>query len=203
MDPDVTIRSPDTLRAPGPVHQIAFAHRASDLDNSGPLPGAQSAPGVCWRGMHRREFLTAVAALGVGSPRLARPTPAWRAGVATIDITPENSLWMAGFAARTQASQGTALPLHAKALALECGNAPTAVLVTVDLLGVTARITDRVAAIVQRRHGIRRADLLFNASHTHCGPIVDEQLSVAYDLSRAQWDDIRTYTERLEGQLWA
>jgi hypothetical protein len=153
--------------------------------------------------MHRREFLTAVAALGLTSRGAAFSTPSWQAGVATIDITPERSLWMAGFAARTQASQGTAMPLHAKALALKCGNQPTAVLVTADLLGLTAGITDRVAALVQRRHRIRRANLLFNASHTHCGPVVDEQLSVAYDLSPEQWSDIRTYTSQLEDKLAA
>ena len=151
--------------------------------------------------MHRRDFLTALAAIGLPSRGMALAPPAWQAGVATIDITPENSLWMAGFAARTQPSQGVALPLHAKALALKSGKERTAVLVTVDLLGLTSRITDRVAAIVQRRHRIRRADLLFNASHTHCGPVVDEQLSVAYDLSPAQWEDIRAYTTRLEEKL--
>jgi len=95
------------------------------------------------------------------------------------------------------------MPLHAKALALKCGGHPTAVLVTVDLLGVTAGITGPVAALVQRRHRIRRADLLFNASHTHCGPVVDEQLSVAYDLSPEQWAAIRAYTVQLEGKLAA
>ena len=151
--------------------------------------------------MHRREFLTALAAIGLPTHDSAPAPQAWQAGVATIDITPENSLWMAGFAARTQASQGVALPLHAKALALKSGKEPTAVLVTVDLLGLTARTTDHVAAAVRRRHRIRREDVLFNASHTHCGPVVDEQLSVAYDLSLAQWEDIRAYTTRLEDKL--
>ena len=58
-----------------------------------------------------------------------------------------------------------------------------------------------MAARVQQRHRIRRANLLFNASHTHCGPVVDEQLSVAYGLSPAQWNDIRTYTVVLENKL--
>jgi hypothetical protein len=153
--------------------------------------------------MHRREFLAAVAALGLTTRRAALAPKAWQAGVATIDITPETSTWMAGFAARTQASQGTAMPLHAKALALKCGNDPLAVLVTADLLGFTARITDKVAALVRQRHRIRRENLLFNASHTHCGPVVDEQLSVAYDLTPAQWNDIRAYTARLEDKLAA
>ena len=153
--------------------------------------------------MHRRDFLATVAAIGITSRGRARAAQAWRAGVATIDITPERSLWMAGFAARTEPSQGVALPLHAKALALQCGNQPIAVLVTTDLLGVTVRITDRVASLVQHRHRLRRQDVLFNASHTHCGPVVDEQLSVAYGLTEAQLSDIRAYTTQLEDKLAA
>src|SRR5262245_58978339 len=151
--------------------------------------------------MHRRDFLTAIAAIGVTSRRSVPRAPEWRAGVATIDITPDRSLWMAGFAARTEPSQGVALPLHAKALALKSGNQPTAVLVTADLLGVTARMTDRVTSFVQRRQRLRRQDVLFNASHTHCGPVVDEQLSVAYGLTAAQLADIRAYTAQLEDKL--
>jgi neutral ceramidase len=118
-----------------------------------------------------------------------------------VDITPDRSLWMAGFARRTRPSQGVALPLHAKALALQHDGGRPVVLVTADLLGVTAQMTDRIAIEVQRRHRLPRANLLFNASHTHCGPVVDEQLSVAYDLTPPQWDDIRAYTARLVGKL--
>jgi hypothetical protein len=150
--------------------------------------------------MHRREFLTALA-IGVTPRPGARAPAAWRAGASAIDITPDRSLWMAGFAARTEASQGVALPLHAKALAIKCGNQPTAVVITADLLGVTSQMTDRVAALVQRRLGLRRSNILFNASHTHCGPVVDEQLSVAYGLTAAQLADIRTYTTQLEEKL--
>ena len=71
--------------------------------------------------LNRRAFLTAVTAIGVTTRGLALQGPAWQAGVATIDITPESPVWMAGFAARSQASQGVAMPLHAKALALKCG----------------------------------------------------------------------------------
>ncbi|MEO8521917.1 MAG: neutral/alkaline non-lysosomal ceramidase N-terminal domain-containing protein [Acidobacteriota bacterium] len=155
--------------------------------------------------LNRRTFLQAMGLTALAAP-LARANDApasWRAGVASLDITPQRSLWMAGFALRKQPSQGTALPLHAKALALQAGRGPVAVLVTVDLLGLTAGITDRVAAAVRRRHGIARSALLFNASHTHCGPVVDEQLSVAYDLSAEQWDALREYTAQLERHLIA
>src|SRR5215217_3739640 len=92
--------------------------------------------------MDRRQFLAAVAAIGLTPGSSARPASAWQARAATIDITPNRSPWIAGFAARTQPSQGVAMPLHARALALKCGQEPIAVLVTADLLGVTARMTD-------------------------------------------------------------
>lgn len=151
----------------------------------------------------RRDVLAGMASLlaaGVGSGSGAEP---WRAGSAALDITPDTALWMAGFALRTQPAQGTALALKAKALAIQSGGGPPAVLVTADLLGLTARLTGAVAAEVRRRHGIPRSHLLFNASHTHCGPVVDEQLSVAYDLTPGQWSDIRRYSARLERQLVA
>ena len=152
--------------------------------------------------MKRRDVLRLLAGMSAVPHAIqAAPAEGWSAGVASVDITPERSLWMAGFARRSRPSQGVALPLRAKALALRHGGARPVVLVTADLLGVTARMTDRVAAAVRRLHGVRRAEILFNASHTHCGPVIDEQLSVAYDLTPAQWDDIRAYTAELEGRL--
>jgi neutral ceramidase len=148
--------------------------------------------------MTRRELL-ALAAL-VRAPS-GTSQSSCMAGVATIDITPEPGLWMAGFARRTQPAQGTALPLKAKALAIQSGGARPAVIVTTDLLGLTARLTEAAASEVRRRTGIPRSHLLFNASHTHCGPVVDEQLSVAYDLSPDQWREIRGYTAELEKKL--
>jgi hypothetical protein len=154
--------------------------------------------------MNRRDFLSAAStALMAPSFVHAQPGAPWKGGVAKVDITPEHSLWMAGFARRKEPSQGIALPLHAKALALQAGGRRPVVLVTVDLLGLTARITGRVAALVERRHRIPRANVLLNASHTHCGPIVDEQLSVAYGLTPEQWAAIRMYSAGLEEKLAA
>ena len=147
----------------------------------------------------RRSFLSALAG-SVALPAL--PSAAgWRAGLASLDITPPLGLWMAGFAARKEPARGIAQPLHAKALALEDAGGRRAVIVTMDLLGLTAPVVDRIAAAVRRRHGLPREGLLLCSSHTHCGPIINDQLAVAYDLSPAQWDDIRASTRRIEGQI--
>jgi hypothetical protein len=108
---------------------------------------------------------------------------------------------MAGFAARTSPSQGTLLPLHAKALALEDAGGRRAVLVSLDLLGITTGVGARIAAEAGRRFGLRREQILINSSHTHCGPVIDEMLPVAYDMTAAQWQDARAYTHEMERQV--
>ena len=150
--------------------------------------------------MHRREFMAGTAGALLTLPRRARAA-GWRAGVAAADITPGPGLWMAGYAARTEAAQGTALPLSAKALALDDGSGGRVVLVTMDLLGVTGVMAGRIAALVEQRTGLPRAALLLNASHTHSGPVVDDQLQVAYDLDTGQRERIRAYTARLEQRI--
>ncbi len=147
----------------------------------------------------RREFLMALGAAACARPSLAAPS--WRAGLATIDITPPPGLWMAGFAARKEPAQGVAQPLHAKALALEDAGGRRAVIVTLDLLGLTAPLVQRIAEEVARRHGLARERLVLCSSHTHSGPVVDDQLAVAYDLTAAQWDAVRASTRRIEAQV--
>jgi neutral ceramidase len=125
----------------------------------------------------------------------------WRAGAATVDITPRQSLWMAGFAARTQPSQGTAQPLHAKALAIEDLRRQRVVIVALDLLGVTGGMAARISAAVKKQHRLPRERLLLASSHTHSGPVVDTQLMVAYDVTPQQVRDVEAYTAMLERQI--
>jgi hypothetical protein len=148
----------------------------------------------------RRTFLAALAG-SVVLPEGKAARVGWRARVATIDITPRRSMWMAGFAARTAASQGTALPLHAKALALEDARGRRVVLVTLDLLGLTTGVAARIAESARRGYGLAREQILLNSSHTHCGPVIDEMLAVAYDMTEAQWRDVRAYTRELEDKV--
>jgi hypothetical protein len=57
------------------------------------------------------SFVCSAAAQEAGS--------AWKAGTASVIITPEQSTWMAGYAFRNRPSEGKAQDLFAKALALE------------------------------------------------------------------------------------
>ena len=73
--------------------------------------------------------LTLVLVLALTRPGFAAG-PSWKAGLAKTRITPDKSLWMGGFGARTNTSSGTLQELYAKALALDDGSGRPAVLVT-------------------------------------------------------------------------
>ena len=149
--------------------------------------------------LDRREFLLTLAA-GAVIPAAANATP-WRAGLATVDITPPLGVWMGGYAARKEPARGIAQPLHAKAAALADSGGRRAVFVTLDVLGLTEPAVDRIASAVRRQYGLPRERLLLCSSHTHSGPIIRDQLAVAYDLTPSQWDDVRAATRRIEGQV--
>ena len=123
---------------------------------------------------HSRAWLALVlctASLPAAAPKKSAPPPLdWKAGVATVEITPTANMWMAGYAARKKPSEGVAEPLHAKALALEDAAGKTFVLVTLDLIGVRRNVRDTVAARCREQYGLAPEQLLLNASHTHCGP---------------------------------
>lgn len=100
----------------------------------------------------------------------AANAPAWKAGAASIDITPEGPVWMAGYGARKKPSEGVSQKLNAKALALEDSTGGRMVFVTLDLIGVPRAIRDSVERQAGERFGLRPEALLLNASHTHSGP---------------------------------
>ena len=91
--------------------------------------------------------------------------------------------------------------IYAKALALQDRKGERFVLVTTDLLGLTATVSENVAGRARKKYGLGRDRLMFNSSHTHCGPVIDRMLAVAYDLDPGQWSVIDAYTRELEDKL--
>ena len=73
----------------------------------------------------------------------------WRAGAARVDITPDEPVWLAGYAARKSPSEGVLQPIFAKALALRDASGKTAVLVTLDLVGIKRPLTERVKGRIE------------------------------------------------------
>lgn len=95
----------------------------------------------------------------------------WKAGAASAVITPSRPLPMSGYAGRNNnPSEGTEQDLFAKALALEDRDGNRVVMVTTDLIGITAKLRETVETRAEKNHGLPPRALLMNASHTHCGP---------------------------------
>ncbi|MFM8471884.1 MAG: neutral/alkaline non-lysosomal ceramidase N-terminal domain-containing protein [Limisphaerales bacterium] len=97
------------------------------------------------------------------------PVP-WKAGVAPAVITPQQAMWMAGYASRTNVSQGKFDDLHAKALAVEDERGGRMVFVTLDLIGIPRTMRKSLEARVEKAWQLPPGGLLLNASHTHSGP---------------------------------
>ena len=62
-------------------------------------------------------------------------TKGWKVGIARGIITPEEPIWLAGYASRNHPSEGTLVDLWVKVLAIEDAKGKKAVLITSDLLG--------------------------------------------------------------------
>jgi neutral ceramidase len=132
--------------------------------------------------------------------------PEWKVGVASTVITPEQPMWMAGYAARTKPSEGKVHDLHAKALALEDAEGTRLVIVTFDLLGISRTMRDWLQEEVNQRYKLPPEGLLLSASHTHCGPAVQEtKYSIYgdsfYGLSAEQIQQSQQYAETLQQKL--
>lgn len=89
-------------------------------------------------------------------------------GIARVDITPAGSVYMAGFAARKDPSEGTYRNIEATCLVFDNGTTRLA-LFSIDVckLGTTQLADLRAAA---EKAGIPPQHVMPNVSHTHCGP---------------------------------
>lgn len=154
--------------------------------------------------LHVGALVLIVSVLSVGaSPATGETAPetAWQAGVARVEITPEEPVWLGGYASRARPADGALQPLWAKALALKDASGNQAVLVTTDMLGYPKEFAERVRARIESTHGLPRANLILSASHTHSGPVIGASLKCIYPFDAAEEQKLRAYTDRLEAKL--
>ncbi|HMF12393.1 MAG TPA: neutral/alkaline non-lysosomal ceramidase N-terminal domain-containing protein, partial [Gemmataceae bacterium] len=127
--------------------------------------------------------------------------PDWKVGQAHVKITPEHPLFMAGYASRNRPFEKVTTDLYAKALALEDRNGHVAVLVTTDLIGLSAAVAEPVCERLASKANLKREQILLSSSHIHTGPTLS--LDPTPRDGRAAGDAQRTveYTRRLQDQL--
>ena len=129
----------------------------------------------------------------------------WEVGMARIDVTPAKLLWMAGYGGRKHPAEGTLHALWAKALVIEDQRGGRAVIVTADLIGdnFERELSDAVMVRMHQRTGIERNSIVFNFSHTHCGPVVraGDGALVTYPLNAQQQADVNAYSQTVQDKL--
>ena len=132
-------------------------------------------------------------------------------GVARVDITPEGPIRLAGYASRAKSETDVVLQrLSAKAIAFGSDAQNPSVLITVDLVGIPWRITNRLAERLSEKTVIDAKQLVICASHTHGGPEVGNLINILQYrgdhfsdslLALNQLVHISEYTEQLSRKL--
>ncbi len=145
----------------------------------------------------RATTLLIVAVMALPSPNRCSAQDPWRAGVATVMITPDEPMWMSGYGSRDHVAEGTLHDLWAKVLVLEDPQAHRAVLITLDLVGIDRDTSRHICERLQQQYGLERHQVALATSHTHSGPVVGKNLEPTYPLNEEQRQQVKAYTAAL------
>lgn len=139
-------------------------------------------------------------AIGFGllfCPGVAVSQTGWKAGVARANITPQESMWMAGFGFRNKPSEGVTSDIWTQAIALEDGNGKKVVLIAVDNAGIGKELSDKIRGKLKTLYDLDKDQIILNNSHTHSGPAT----SAGWGRDDVQKEKIKRYAEKLENQI--
>ncbi len=120
----------------------------------------------------RTIMMTIAVVISLGVASAETHGAEWLAGAASVSITPDDPVWMAGYSSRNQPSLGVSQDLHAKALVVQDEAGARVVIVTIDLVGITKPMRSEVERQIKQRFDLEPSSLLMNASHTHSAPEV-------------------------------
>ncbi len=94
------------------------------------------------------------------------------AGLAVEDITPERPAFLGGYISRDTPSTGISDRLFIRAGVFRDGMGKTLALIGVDLLEIPESISEEFYREAKLRFGLLREEIVLNAVHTHCAPIL-------------------------------
>ena len=157
--------------------------------------------------MHKTTYILRIFVCVVGLLNLTATATAkengsgWKAGTATITITPDESIWMAGYASREHPSEGILHDLKAKAIAFEDAGGKQSVLITTDLLGFPKSMSDDIRSDLKEKYGLSKSQIILSSTHTHSGPVLAGGLVDIYPMEEADWEKAKKYSEKLHSQL--
>ncbi len=138
----------------------------------------------------------------------------YQVGYARVDITPMESVPLAGFGRTSQRmSRCVRDPLYASCFAITDENNETVILMSVDLQRGSKREADMLRAAAQERYGIPEDHVMFAGTHTHAGPdafneaepsiqryykLLDEKLPLCMGLALADRREAQMFVGEIE-----
>ena len=125
----------------------------------------------------------------------------WKAGVATVKVTPKEPIWLSGYASRNKPFERIEQDLYAKALVLEDSKGSRGAIVTSDLIGFSAAIAEGICGMITEKTGMERSRILLNSSHTHTGPSLRIEVRLSRDQTEADAKKTIAYTRWMMEQV--
>lgn len=132
---------------------------------------------LCWQNedtaklpdlLHRVPFETTLTTLRRRKAQAAYP--AVPVGAAVVDITPEFPVRLTGYGNRLKESDGVAVRIHARAMAIGSPDDIRAVMVTVDNCGVPLEMTERIYQRLAEKYQLPRERFAVSSTHSHSAP---------------------------------
>lgn len=152
--------------------------------------------------MSRWIMGTLLGLLGVFLSGAAADGPEWKVGLAQAKITPEQPLFMEGYASRDRPFEKVETDLYVKAMVIEDREGHRAVLVTSDVLGIPAAISEPICERIGVKAGLKREQILLNSSHIHTGPLLSLQVTpLRNGMTEGDMQRTIAYTRRLQDQI--
>ena len=134
---------------------------------------------------------------------LAAKETFYAVGAARVDITPDYPIWLNGYAARQNESEGVDQHIFAQALVIGSSKKSLALLLTVDSVGVPGAVRDEVAARLARKAGLRPERFALCSTHTHTAPMLSNSIPNIFGaaLPADQQGRVDRYTRELTDKL--
>ncbi|MCX7825643.1 MAG: neutral/alkaline non-lysosomal ceramidase N-terminal domain-containing protein [Verrucomicrobiae bacterium] len=146
---------------------------------------------------------TAIWISGCATTGLGAARSGFEAGAAAVKITPSKLLWQNGYGSRKHPAEGTAMDLWARAIALRDRNGRRSVIVCIETLGVPPTMNNSIRRKARAKFGLRDAELMLAATHTHAAPALPERpsLEVFLDPDAEQTQLINEHAAWLEDRV--
>ena len=91
-------------------------------------------------------------------------------GIASIDITPQHSVWLTGYGNRDHRSEGVYQSLTAGAISI-AGDMDEVLILTADLIGYDLAYAAGAKNRIAESTGLLPRQVVLTATHTHCAPL--------------------------------